>query len=188
MPTIRFGIQTPQEGATYETLATHWREADALGFDSIWLNDHFYPVVRPRTEPQLEGWTVLAALARETSRIRIGILVTCNSYRSPALVAKMAATVDVLSRGRLVHGIGSGWYQSEYEGYGYEFPPVGVRLAQLDEALRVQKLLWSEERASFSGKYYRLGEAGCLPKPVQRPHPPIRRHLEPRRRRRRAGA
>src|SRR5439155_7796243 len=90
-----------------------------------------------------------------------------------ALVAKMAATVDVLSRGRLVHGIGSGWYQSEYEGYGYEFPPVGVRLAQLDEALRVQKLLWSEERASFSGRYYRLGEAGCLPKPVQRPHPPI---------------
>ena len=173
MPTIRFGIQTPQEGATYETLATHWREADALGFDSIWLNDHFYPVVRPRTEPQLEAWTVLGALARETSRIRIGILVTCNSYRSPALVAKMAATVDVLSGGRLVHGIGSGWYQSEYEGYGYDFPPVGVRLAQLDEALRVQKLLWSEERASFAGRYYRLSEACCLPKPVQRPHPPI---------------
>src|SRR5207244_4264277 len=116
MQTIRFGIQTPQEGATYETLATHWREADALGFDSIWLNDHFYPVVRPRTEPQLEAWTVLGALARETSRIRIGILVTCNSYRSPALVAKMAATVDVLSGGRLVHGMGSACFSASSRG------------------------------------------------------------------------
>ena len=170
---VRFGIQTPQEGATYDALATHWREADALGFDSVWLDDHLYSVVRPPGEPQMEAWTLLAALARETRRIEIGILVTCNSYRSPALVAKLAATVDVLSGGRLVHGMGAGWYESEYRGYGYDFPPVGVRLAQLDEALTLQKLLWREERASFSGRHYRLHEAWCSPKPVRRPHPPI---------------
>jgi len=170
---MRFGIQTPQEGTTYEALATHWREADALGFASVWLDDHLYAVVRPQGEPQMEAWTLLTALARETRRIGIGILVTCNSYRSPALVAKMAATVDVLSGGRLIHGMGSGWYESEYDGYGYDFPAVGVRLAQLDEALRVQKLLWTEERASFTGRYYRLHDAWCSPKPIQQPHPPI---------------
>jgi F420-dependent oxidoreductase-like protein len=172
-PRVRFGIQTPQEGVAYDALAAHWREADALGFDSIWVDDHFYAVVRPQHEPQMESWTLLAALARETQRIGIGILVTCNSYRSPALVAKMAATVDVLSGGRLIHGMGSGWFQSEYEGYGYEFPPVPVRLAQLDESLRLQKLLFTEERPSFSGKWYRLQEAWCSPKPIQKPHPPI---------------
>jgi F420-dependent oxidoreductase-like protein len=172
-PALRFGIQTPQEGATYDALAAHWREADALGFDSVWLDDHLYAVVRPPGEPQMEAWTQHAALARETHRIDLGILVTCNSYRSPALVAKLAATLDVLSNGRFVHGLGAGWYQSEYEGYGYEFAPIGVRLAQLDEALTLQKLLWSEERASFEGRYYRLRDAWCSPKPVRRPHPPI---------------
>ena len=170
---LRFGIQTPQEGVGFDALAAHWREADALGFDSIFIDDHFYSVVRPPGEPQMEAWTLLAALARETQRIDIGILVSCNSYRSPALVAKMAATVDVVSEGRLVHGMGSGWYQSEYEGYGYDFLPVPVRLAQLDEALQLQKLLWSEERASFAGRHYRLQSAWCSPKPVRRPHPPI---------------
>ena len=173
MAKVRFGIQTPQEGATYDALASHWHEADALGFDTVWLDDHFYAVVRPPAEPQMEAWTLLAALARETQRIEIGILVTCNSYRSPALVAKMAATVDVLSNGRFIHGMGAGWFQSEYEGYGYEFPPVGARLAQLDEGLRVQKLLWSEEQANFKGKFYTLHDAWCSPKPVRRPHPPI---------------
>jgi F420-dependent oxidoreductase-like protein len=170
---VRFGIQTPQEGATFDALAAHWREADALGFDTIWLDDHFYGVIRPPGEPQLEGFTTLAALARETTRIEIGLLVACNSYRSPALVAKMAASIDNVAGGRYVHGIGSGWFASEYEGYGYEFPPVPVRLAQLDEALRLQKLLWTEERATFTGRHYRVREAWCNPKPVRRPHPPI---------------
>jgi F420-dependent oxidoreductase-like protein len=170
---IRFGIQTPQEGVPYDALAGHWRAADELGFDSVWLDDHFYPVVRPQHEPQMEAWTLLAALARDTHRIRIGILVGCNSYRAPALVAKMAASVDVLSNGRLVHGMGAGWFQSEYDAYGYDFPAVGVRLAQLDESLHIQKLLWTEERASFTGRHYRLKDALCNPKPVQRPHPPI---------------
>jgi F420-dependent oxidoreductase-like protein len=173
MAKVRFGIQTPQEGATYEALASHWREADALGFDTVWLDDHFYAVVRPPAESQMEGWTLLAALARETQRIELGILVTCNSYRSPALVAKMAATVDVISGGRFIHGMGAGWFQSEYEGYGYEFPPVGIRLKQLAEGLHVHKLMWSEEQATFKGKFYRIENAWCSPKPVRTPHPPI---------------
>jgi F420-dependent oxidoreductase-like protein len=170
---VRFGIQTPQEGAGFEALAAHWREADALGFDTVFLDDHVYPVVRPAHEPQMEAWTLLAALARETARIELGILVTCNSYRSPALVAKMAATVDAISAGRFVHGMGAGWYQTEYDGYGWEFPTAGVRLTQLDEALTLQKLLWSDERATFCGKWYRVEEAWCSPKPVRQPHPPI---------------
>ncbi len=170
---IRFGIQTPQEGTTYDALAAHWREAEALGYDSVWIDDHFYAVVRPQGESQLEAWTLLAALARETQRIEMGILVTCNSYRSPALLAKMAATVDVISGGRLIHGIGAGWYAAEYEGYGYEFPSVGVRLAQLDESLKLQKLLWRDDRTTFAGKYYTTQDAWCSPKPVRKPHPPI---------------
>ena len=173
MAKVRFGIQTPQEGATYEALAAHWRDADGLGFDSVWLDDHFYAVVRPPAESQMEGWTLLAALARETQRIEMGLLVTCNSYRPPALVAKMAATVDVISGGRFIHGMGAGWFQAEYEGYGYEFPPVGIRLKQLDEGLRVHKLMWSEEQATFKGKFYKLDKAWCSPKPVRKPHPPI---------------
>jgi len=121
----------------------------------------------------MEAWTLLTALVRDTRRIRIGILVTCNGYRNPALLAKMAATVDVLSNGRLIHGIGSGWFAEEYDGYGYEFPDVPVRLAQLDESLRLQKLLWTTERPSFDGRYYRLREAWCEPRPLQKPHPPI---------------
>jgi F420-dependent oxidoreductase-like protein len=170
---MHFGIQTPQEGVTFDALVAHWRCADDLGFDSVWLDDHFYSVLRPRSEPQMEAWTLLAALARETRRVRIGILVSCNGYRNPALLAKMAATVDVLSNGRLIHGVGAGWFADEYEGYGYDFPDVQTRLAQLDESLRVQKLLWTAERPSFDGRFYRLKEAWCEPRPAQRPHPPI---------------
>ena len=173
MPTLRFGIQTPQEGTTYDALATHWREAEALGYDSVWLDDHFYAVIRGAAEPQMDGFMLLAALAGTTERIQIGLLVACNSYRHPGLVAKMAASIDVISKGRFIHGMGAGWYQQEYEAFGYDFPPAGVRLAQLDEALRLQKLLWTEESATFAGEHYRLANAVCSPKPVQKPHPPI---------------
>jgi F420-dependent oxidoreductase-like protein len=170
---IHFGIQTPQEGVSFDALVAHWRCADDVGFDSVWLDDHFYSVLRPRSEPQMEAWTLLAALARETQRTRIGILVSCNGYRNPALLAKMAATVDVLSNGRLIHGIGAGWFADEYEGYGYDFPDAPTRLAQLDEALAVQKALWTADRPSFDGRVYRVREAWCEPRPVQRPYPPI---------------
>lgn len=170
---LHFGIQTPQEGATYEALAAHWREADRLGYDSVWLDDHFYSVIRARSESQMDGWMLLAALARETERIRMGLLVACNGYRNPALAAKMAATIDVISEGRFLHGVGCGWFEAEYRGYGYEFPPIGIRLAQLDEAIRLQKLLWTTEKPSFEGRFYTLDDAWAEPRPVQQPHPPI---------------
>jgi F420-dependent oxidoreductase-like protein len=170
---VRFGIQTPQEGATYAALAEHWREAERLGYDTVWLDDHFYPVVTAPHTDQLESWVTLAALARETSRIRFGTLVGCNSYRNPALVAKMAASLDVISGGRLEFGLGAGWFQQEHEAYGYEFPPVKQRLAQLAEALEICMRMWRDERASFAGTHYRVDRAWNRPQPLQKPHPPI---------------
>jgi F420-dependent oxidoreductase-like protein len=170
---VRFGIQTPQEGASYAALAEHWREAERLGYDTIWLDDHFYGVVLPPHAEQLESWVTLAALARETSRIRFGTLVGCNSYRNPALVAKMAASLDVISGGRLEFGLGAGWFQKEYEDYGYEFPPIKQRLAQFAEALEICVRMWRDDRASFAGQHYRIDGAWNRPQPVQKPHPPI---------------
>jgi F420-dependent oxidoreductase-like protein len=140
------------------------------------VSDHFVavPVFGARdTDPWNEAWTTLAALAEATSRIRVGVLVTSVGYRHPAVLAKMATTLDVLSGGRLEFGIGAGYHEAEYRMYGLPFPPDSVRLAQLDEALRVCKLLWTEERADFAGEYFTLAGAVCEPKPAQRPHSPI---------------
>jgi len=172
-PRIRFSIQTPLEGATFEMLARHWQAAERLGYDSVWLDDHFYGVLTPQSDDSLECWTLMAALARETSTLRFGTLVACNGYRPPALVAKMAASLDHISGGRLEFGLGAGWYEQEFVAYGYDFPSIGTRLRQLDEALQVCKRMWTAERATFAGTHYRVTEAWCNPKPVQRPHPPI---------------
>lgn len=173
MTPVRFSIQTPIEGTTFAALARHWQRAEALGYDSAWLDDHFYGVAMPPQADSPECWTLMAALARETTRLRFGTLVMCNSYRHPPLLAKMAATLDQVSDGRFEFGLGAGWFEQEYVAYGYDFPPIGERLARLDEALQICRALWREERASFDGRYYRLREAWCNPKPVQRPHPPI---------------
>jgi F420-dependent oxidoreductase-like protein len=170
---IRFGIQTPLEGATFEALARHWQAAERLGYDTVWLDDHFYGVITPAWDDSLECWTLMAALARETSSIRFGTLVGCNSYRHPPLLAKMAASLDHISNGRLEVGLGAGWYEQEYSAYGYSFPPIRTRLRQLEEALHICKLLWTEEQASFAGRHYSLREAWCNPKPLQQPHPPV---------------
>jgi F420-dependent oxidoreductase-like protein len=170
---IRFSVQTPVESTSFAALARHWQRAEELGYDSAWLDDHFYGVATPAADDSLECWTLMAALARETSRIRFGTLVLCQSYRNPALLAKMAATLDHVSGGRLEFGLGAGWYENEYRAYGYDFPPIGARLAQLEEALQICRLLWTEERASFAGRHYRIDDAWCNPKPLQRPHPPI---------------
>jgi F420-dependent oxidoreductase-like protein len=170
---VGFSVQTPIEGTTFAALARHWQRAEELGYDAAWLDDHFYGVATPPSDDSLECWTLMAALARETSRLRFGALVTCNNYRHPPLLAKMAATLDHLSDGRLEFGLGAGWYEHEYVAYGYDFPPVGTRLAQLDEALQICRLMWTEERATFHGRHYRVEKAWCNPKPAQQPHPPI---------------
>ena len=170
---IRFSVQTPIEGTTFAALARHWQRAEELGYQSVWLDDHFYGVATPASDDSLECWTLMSALARETTRLRFGALVVCNNYRHPPLLAKMASTLDHVSGGRLEFGLGAGWYEHEYRAYGYDFPAIGTRLQQLEEALQICRLMWTEERATFSGRHYRVERAWCNPKPVQQPHPPI---------------
>jgi F420-dependent oxidoreductase-like protein len=171
---IRFGIQTSQQGVTYEEIRDIWKAADEIGFDSAWNFDHFIPILGADTDgPCLEAWTLLAALAVETSRIRIGTLVTGNTYRNPALLAKMATTVDRISNGRLYLGIGAAWFQEEHEAYGFPFYTAHERALRLDEALQVITKLWTEKHPSFDGKFYRLRDAPFAPPPVKQPHPPI---------------
>ena len=174
--TLRFGIQAGPIDLSFTQRRDYWRLAERLGCDWASLSDHFTanPVFGARdTDPWLEAWTSLAALAEATERIRIGVLVSSVGYRHPALLAKMAATLDVISAGRLEFGLGAGYLEAEYRMYGLPFPSAGVRIEQLDEALRVCKLLWTQERADFSGTYFSLQDAVCAPKPVQQPHPPI---------------
>ncbi len=145
------GIKDPVEA--YETMTGIACTADETGFNSVWLVDHFHTIPHPSQEVTFEAWTSTAALARDTNRVRIGQMVTCNGYRNPALLAKMASTVDVLSHGRLNFGIGSGWYEHEYRAYGYEYPDAPERLRSLREALQVILAMWTQEEAVFEGKY-----------------------------------
>src|SRR5436189_1897570 len=150
------GIPDPVEA--YETMTRVAQEAEALGYDSIWLFDHFHTVPVPTQEVTFECWTSTAALARDTKRVRIGQMVTCNSYRNPALLAKMASTVDVLSHGRLNFGIGAGWYEHEYRAYGYQYQEAPERLRMLREALQIIHAMWDEHEpyATFKGQYYQV--------------------------------
>src|SRR5437868_2019409 len=165
------GITDPTEA--YETMTRVAQEADALGYHSIWLYDHFHTIPTPMQEITFECWTSIAALARDTTRVRLGQMVTCNSYRPPALLAKMSSCIDVISNGRLIVGMGAGWYQHEYEAYGYEYGDMPERLRQLGEAVQVLKAMWTQDRARFEGRYYRLRGAINEPKPLQKPHPPL---------------
>ena len=157
----------------YETMTRVAQEAETLGYDSIWLFDHFHTVPTPTQEVTFECWTSTAALARDTKRVRIGQMVTCNGYRNPALLAKMASTVDTLSHGRLNLGIGAGWYEHEFLAYGYDFPDGPTRLRQLREAVQVILAMWTQDEAVFEGKYYQVRGAINQPKGVQKPHIPL---------------
>ncbi len=167
---IKFGVTLPQFGATWSEAKEMAQVADEAGFDSVWLADHFLGV---GSDDPLEAWTEMTAVATITRRVELGFLVLCNNYRPPALLAKMAATLDQICDGRLVLGYGAGWFVMEYEAYGYDFPPVGTRLAQLDEGLGILKAMWTEDQPTFHGRHYRIENARCLPRPVRRPHPPI---------------
>ena len=147
--------------------------AEELGYDSLWVYDHFHNVPRPAHEAVFECWTTLAAISQRTSRIRLGQMVGCNSYRQPSLLAKITSTLDVISGGRLDWGIGAGWYENEYQGYGYEFAPPRVRIGMLREAVEIVRSMWTEPETTYDGRYYQLRRANCDPKPLQRPHPPV---------------
>jgi F420-dependent oxidoreductase-like protein len=170
---IRFGIQVPQQNTTWPEMLSLWRDVDTLGYDTAWVFDHFLPIFSDPTGPCMEGWTSLAALAMASRKVRIGVMVTGNTYRNPAVLAKMATTVDIISGGRLILGIGAGWFELEHQQFGMNFPRMGERLRRLEESLEVIKLLWTQDRASFNGRYSQLQNASCNPKPLQKPHPPI---------------
>jgi len=164
---VQLGIQTAQWGADFADILAVWDHAERLGYRSAWLMDHFVAVVAPPTEPMLESWVTLSALLARTSVIRGGVLVSANTFRHPALLAHMAASVDGISRGRLEVGLGAAWNADEHQARGMAFPPVRERMEMLEEACQVLRLLWTQPVAEFAGRHYRLAEATCEPKPVQ---------------------
>jgi len=171
---LKIGIQIePQMGYTYGDLVTLARTAEDAGFYSFTVSDHFFGNVESVEKYAHDAWTLLALLTPQTERIRLGTLVTCQSYRNPALVAKIAAILDNASNGRIDFGIGAGWKRPEYEAYGYPFPSARTRVRQLGEAIQIIELLWTEERPSFEGEFYSIRETMFLPKPVQKPRIPI---------------
>jgi F420-dependent oxidoreductase-like protein len=171
---LRFGIKTSPQYSTYEDILRVWREADEVPiFEDAWLFDHFMALGRDPGAPVLEAWTLLAALAAQTTRIRVGVLVTGNTYRHPAVLAKTGATVDVISHGRLIFGIGAGWNEPEHAALGIPLPAPGERIRRLGEACEIIRRLWTEPPVSFEGRYYQLRDALAEPRPVQKPHPPF---------------
>jgi len=172
MAQIKFGLFFPQVAVDFRTVKARAQLADRVGFHSIWFVDHMWSRGLPDLD-HLEAWTLMSATAAVTERIGVATLVLCNSYRNPALLAKMVSSLDNVSGGRFLLGLGAGWMDEEYRGYGYPFPSPRVRIEQLDEALTVMKLLFSEARANFEGKYYSVADAANNPKPVQKPHPPM---------------
>jgi F420-dependent oxidoreductase-like protein len=170
---MRFGLFTGLTNARWDDVLALWRHAEATGWDAACVTDHFMPNTPERTGDTLECWATLASLAVLVPRMRIGTIVSGNTYRHPAVLAKMATNVDVVSGGRLICGIGAGWQENEHAAYGIPFGTMRERLERLDEACQVLKLLWTQPRATFRGRYYQLDEAPLMPKPVQRPHPEL---------------
>jgi F420-dependent oxidoreductase-like protein len=170
---LRFGLKLSGQGTTVDELRAVWRIADEAGFDHCWDFDHFAGIGGDPELDVFEGWSLLAAMAEATSRVRIGCMVTGNTYRHPAVLAKTAVTVDHLSGGRLEFGLGAAWAEIEHTMLDLEFGTAGQRIARLEEACRMIKLLWTEDRTDFEGRHYRLDGATANPKPVQVPHPPI---------------
>ena len=178
----QFGLQIPSftfptrpEDNVFEVAREITTRAETLGFDSVWLMDHLFqiPVVAPETDPILECWTGLAGLAACTQRVRLGTMVAAAGFRPPSLLAKMTSTIDVISGGRLIVGLGAGWCDWEHNAYGLPFPSLGERMERLEETIQILQAMWRDERASFAGKHFQVEGAVNGPKPIQKPHPPI---------------
>lgn len=171
---MRFAIKTSPQDTTWADMLAVWQAADELDvFESAWTFDHFYPIFSDPTGPCLEGWVTLTALAQATRRLRVGVLVTGIHYRHPAVLANMAATLDVISGGRLELGIGAGWNEEESGAYGIELGSLTERFDRFDEACEVITGLLTQETTDFAGRYFTLTAARCEPKAVQAPMPPI---------------
>ena len=170
---LRFGVQTAPHNTTWADLEAVWKVIDEAGYDTAWVFDHFYPILSDAAGPCLEGWTALTALAAATKNVEAGVLVTGNTYRHPAVLAKMGATVDHITGGRLIMGIGAAWFELEHTAYGIPFYTTGERIRRLDEAVAIIKGMWTDETTTIRGRYYQVTEARCEPKPVRKPHPPF---------------
>ncbi len=182
--TSTFGVFIPQgwkmELSSIEDPQAKWAKsievavlAEELGLDSLWVYDHFHNVPVPAHETMFEAWTTLAAISQRTSRIKLGQMVGCAPYRNPGLLAKITSNIDVMSGGRLIWGVGAGWYEHEFRGYGYEFPKASERIGLLRETVEIVKAMWRDPDVSYQGRHFTLDGAQCDPKPVQTPHPQI---------------
>ena len=181
---LTFGVFVPQgwkmELASIEDPQAKWAKAvevaklaEDLGLDSLWVYDHFHNVPRPAHETMFECWTTVAAISQVTTRIKLGQMVGCAPYRTPSLLAKITSNIDVMSGGRLIWGIGAGWYEHEFKGYGYPFLKASDRIAVLAETVEIVKAMWSQPDVSYDGKHFQLDGAQCDPKPLQQPHPQV---------------
>jgi alkanesulfonate monooxygenase SsuD/methylene tetrahydromethanopterin reductase-like flavin-dependent oxidoreductase (luciferase family) len=170
---VRFGLFLSQSGRTWDEVLERFRRAEALGFDHAWLVDHLTPTAGPPDVPIHEAWTLLAAIAARTERIRLGVLVTSNTFRHPSILAKEAVTVDHVSGGRLILGLGAGWHADEHRRYGLELPPPPERVDRLEEAIEILVALMGADRTTYEGLHYRLEDAPLEPKPLQRPGIPL---------------
>ena len=174
MAGLRWGVKTTPQHTTYEAMLKVWQDADHTpAFESAWLFDHFNPIQGSLDGPCFEGWTLLSALAAQTSRLRLGLMVAGNTYRHPAVHAHMAATVDVISGGRLEFGVGAGWNEYEHQSMGIPLYPPGERIRRLGEACEITRRLWTQDLTDYDGRYYQLSKARLNPKPIQKPYPPI---------------
>jgi F420-dependent oxidoreductase-like protein len=179
---VKFGVMVPQGWKMdlvgipdpveqYETMTRVAQVAEEVGFDSIWVYDHLHTVPVPTQETTFECWTITAGLVRDTKRVRVGQMVTCNGYRHPALLAKIASTVDAMSQGRLICGLGAGWYEHEWRAYGFGFPDVPERMGMFREACEIIHRMWTEDQPVFTGKYYAIDKPINQPHGVRKPHP-----------------
>ena len=157
----------------WSTIIDTAQKIENLNYESIWVYDHFHTVPTPTQDPTYECWTLMSALSQNTSRVRLGQMCTCNSYRNPAYLTKVASNIDVMSNGRLEYAIGAGWYDHEYKAFGYDYPSAGIRLKMLEESLIIYKLMITEEAPVFRGEYYSIDGAINQPKPLQKPYPPL---------------
>jgi F420-dependent oxidoreductase-like protein len=172
MSGIDFGVVLRQQKIEFSEIRDAAELCDELGYHSVWFYDHMLGQGGLDLDIY-EAWTLMSALSTVTKNIRLGAMVLCSAFRTPSLLAKMASTLDVVSGGRLEFAIGGGWFEPEFRAYGYDFPDTRERIEELSESVSIIKSMWIEEKPSFSGKYHRIEDAYCNPKPVQKPHPPV---------------